>query len=101
GIRDGHVTGVQTCALPISRWHVEGPVIQRIAHPTAQLELGGEGVLERAEYRLGIVSLLRDGRVSDRQAVVDVVIADAGGVLVEEIGRASCRERVWRWGGGW
>src|SRR5438874_3694161 len=77
-----------------ARWHVEGPVIQRIAHPAAQLELGGEGVLERAEYRLGIVSLLRDGRVSDRQAVVDVVIADAGGVLVEEEEARSEERRV-------
>src|SRR5207253_7835470 len=25
GIRDGHVTGVQTCALPISTWPIAGP----------------------------------------------------------------------------
>src|SRR5207253_4718077 len=27
GIRDGHVTGVQTCALPISGFLVERPVV--------------------------------------------------------------------------
>src|SRR5207253_7589817 len=27
GIRDGHVTGVQTCALPISWWHEDARAI--------------------------------------------------------------------------
>src|SRR5437870_10813083 len=62
GIRDGHVTGVQTCALPISRlefilrvgrlWHnAHGPISQRTMempierasdHPT--FELGGNRI---------------------------------------------------------
>src|SRR5690606_40644394 len=31
GIRDFHVTGVQTCALPISRWQPEPPGRERAA----------------------------------------------------------------------
>src|SRR5437762_13616036 len=59
GIRDTSVTGVQTCALPIS------------ALEPGQRDLGGEGYDREDEHR-------REDPVG-----------------VEEIGRASCRERVW------
>src|SRR5437867_10373548 len=72
GIRDRTVTGVQTCALPIS---VRAP-----PHPVQRV------LLQRKSSRLRV---LRAGpRIrpcGDRS---------------DEIGRASCRERVERWVGG-
>src|SRR5438874_13808785 len=67
GIRSLYVTGVQTCALPISRRDPQ----QR-----------------------------RDGDVLRRDLAVvedlDAVLAGVGGRPgLDEIGRASCRERVW------
>src|SRR5690606_40908592 len=70
GIRDFHVTGVQTCALPI---YVQGPV-----HPhedTAQADRQAENRHENRERS-------RPARLrSDEEE--------------GQIGRASCRERVW------
>src|SRR5699024_11693208 len=71
GIRDRNVTGVQTCALPISRMYST-----RILSP---------GFI-RVLYILGIVIIL-----------VNAVVMTFGSMigLSGEIGRASCRERVW------
>src|SRR5688572_31903350 len=65
GIRGLTVTGVQTCALPI---------------------YGREGEVPRGRQ------MLREGDVASRQGRLEVVDAMA---LAVEIGRASCRERVW------
>src|SRR5690606_39371477 len=77
GIRDFHVTGVQTCALPIS-----GPPTA-VGYPSSYLEwhtnLAGS-------YIAHVISLITEG--------VFVTFPDLKFVLVEEIGRASCRERV-------
>src|SRR5690625_5639649 len=67
GIRDGHVTGVQTCALPISLMNRVGPPRQR----------------GRAAQH---------SEISDFVPASDEV-RDA---LAAQIGRASCRERVGR-----
>src|SRR5207237_6283654 len=71
GIRDSSVTGVQTCALPIC----VGVDIEGLTF------LGGR---ERSKDRDQLVA---DQLVQQRQ--VDLV-----GLADEEIGRASCRERV-------
>src|SRR5207253_8397525 len=75
GIRDGHVTGVQTCALPISR------------RPSGRA----------AEVARRLV-LTVDGRRVALAPVGRGLIAHPAGQ--GEIGRASCRERGERWGGG-
>src|SRR5207249_5535858 len=80
GIRDRNVTGVQTCALPISTaaWH-RLLVLPKRWSPSC-----------------------RRTRSRCQAAVVWVAWAawtwtcDADDVQEEEIGRASCRERVWR-----
>src|SRR5207302_4297552 len=95
-IRDFHVTGVQTCALPIYSmaptvvgWHrisvcphCQGLLIV----PASPPEQGLPFILERAE--LGICTSCRRTSVSE-----------PSGSSVEnpdrKIGRASCRERVW------
>src|SRR5207253_4569291 len=91
GIRDGHVTGVQTCTLPIYRGalghrgiHIFFQLDDRPAAPSA---VGGDD--ERGLAVLDAV-LHRFGAESAKDDAVDR--ADAC-----EIGRASCRERVWVW----
>src|SRR5690606_40294513 len=93
GIRDFHVTGVQTCALPISE---RQPILTYVGEYD-----------ERAVSEAIRRELLRDGqvffvhnRVKDIEAVAaslrDLVpearVAVAHGQM-DEIGRASCRER--------
>src|SRR5699024_11652571 len=86
GIRDRNVTGVQTCALPISGQHHQrhraddqpqrgdpAPGVLRAGARVVQ-EVGGGGLLRAAPR--------------------------PGGGRGDEIGRASCRERGGRVGGG-
>src|SRR5688500_19883152 len=82
GIRDYKVTGVQTCALPISRLR---PVILDVSEPLELTE-----VIARGPARLAGPSreLGRGGRTvqpEQRQ--------QPDPERVDEIGRASCRER--------
>src|SRR5437870_11363037 len=77
GIRDGHVTGVQTCALPIS------------LHEPA--DRGGRRVHRAAGARLLSPPAPAGDRARDRARHRARAIR-AG--LGQEIGRASCRERV-------
>src|SRR5690606_40934791 len=91
GIRDFHVTGVQTCALPIYNVFQGGAMREQVE------------VLEHETHVLAQPShqaLL----LVQRTAAIDLDVTDldpaAGGFLQEiqatqeEIGRASCRERV-------
>src|SRR5690606_39554738 len=93
GIRDFHVTGVQTCALPISPWHAmylnQAPTISCSARfpcttwATSTSARPSRTCSRRCD-RVAIACLLTRSPRSDRAA---------------EIGRASCRERVGTWGG--
>src|SRR5690606_39298988 len=97
GIRDFHVTGVQTCALPIllaltvassgATWG-SGPA-SRTATVRASSNASGT-INAMGDY-------LRDDRggASARPGRADGSVPAA-----PEIGRASCRERVWGSGGG-
>src|SRR5688500_20153277 len=67
GIRDYKVTGVQTCALPIS------------AAPDSTLRGIPFAILRAYSFRVGGVA---------------IVAAELGRTSSSEIGRASCRERV-------
>src|SRR5690606_40617665 len=83
GIRDFHVTGVQTCALPISGGGVHGG--GRVRRGTA---------VRPASRRRGGVPGDRTRPVDDRadlRRTRQALAAARGGA---EIGRASCRERV-------
>src|SRR5690606_40683127 len=82
GIRDFHVTGVQTCALPI---YLRGPpssgqLAHRVREPDAP----------NAPDQLDYVAT-----EPARVAVPEPCIGPE-----PEIGRASCREREWRAAGG-
>src|SRR5207253_3528462 len=95
---DGHVTGVQTCALPIL-YAAPGTLLLATADGTPAGCVGlrehapGTGIVKRlyvrpAYRRRGIALALMDA-VHARAAEVGFAR------LVLEIGRASGRERVW------
>src|SRR5690606_41022537 len=98
GIRDFHVTGVQTCALPIL-YEVDGHLFfdlgaENIVHEVLRVQsaLSGHPLLDEDR-----VAVLEDGILS-RHIESEVGALDLDEKV--EIGRASCRERVWRAAGG-
>src|SRR5690625_7599667 len=102
GIRDGHVTGVQTCALPIS-FDVASALEERTGAPVRignDVKLAGLGEARvgagRAASSMLLVWLGR--RVSTSVVMDGIVLQGAHGLAGEitaEIGRASCRGREW------
>src|SRR5690606_40519962 len=86
GIRDFHVTGVQTCALPISapQWPL---LVPRQGVPAS----GGDD-----DLHVGLLKVEREEHLADGPLGEHGLRFREG----EEIGRASCRERAWRSGVG-
>src|SRR5690606_40134024 len=76
GIRDFHVTGVQTCALPIF------PLRAESSSSAPRIDLAGEAPARHREAR------------SEGGAAVERHPPLARAASRVEIGRASCRERV-------
>src|SRR5437762_6655519 len=72
GIRDTSVTGVQTCALPILSWG-----IRLTLHNSNQ---------HAVPHDIGVTGFWLAG---------DTTWPGLGTVACVQIGRASCRERVW------
>src|SRR5690606_40320904 len=95
--RDFHVTGVQTCALPISS-------IYAVA-----LRLEEAGLGDLIVEKLGLAEKARPADLSDWRASVEKLLSakppvrialvgkyvELQDAYISEIGRASCRERVW------
>src|SRR5690606_40862380 len=85
GIRDFHVTGVQTCALPI--------------YGKGQFRIRSLDDVDAAWQALGAqaqkVGLILEAFVPFERELSVVAVRGRDG----EIGRASCRERVWGWVG--
>src|SRR5207237_3819087 len=90
GIRDSSVTGVQTCALPISaRGDRDGARVRADREVGRWRRRAAAGQLERAD----------PGTPVERAARGDVLVrVPERAVIGGEIGRASCRERVWATG---
>src|SRR5437764_8778889 len=88
GIRDTSVTGVQTCALPISPGERYQVVVHVDAAVLADPDQAGQSVLEDG---LRVPAGTSQRLACDASRVV--MRHDAAGRLLEEIGRASCRER--------
>src|SRR5690606_40900934 len=91
GIRGFHVTGVQTCALPIS-FKVVLLAPDRAAYgDLCQLITVGRRAAEKGAYRLTLEDL---AKYSGRCLALWVPGDYVGGVECPQIGRASCRYRV-------
>src|SRR5690606_41040454 len=95
GIRDFHVTGVQTCALPIS--HSVGFAVLQSPPPDKAV------VYDLPSLRDEISRIRTHGyALLDEELELGVVGASApvrdytGRIIAAQIGRASCRERVKR-----
>src|SRR5690606_39518205 len=88
GIRDFHVTGVQTCALPIFAVRpVPGDAL--LEAPPAHLRRAEANFLQASDVRLAVLG--------EEVEVLPAQHRLAGYVplrVLLEIGRASCRERV-------
>src|SRR5690606_40377765 len=90
GIRDFHVTGVQTCALPIYGARRAVADLEE-AHQARRLAAARQPLVLAAQARevgAGARAVLEQARFPHPQ-VHDPVLVD------EKIGRASCRERWW------
>src|SRR5699024_11421593 len=83
GIRDRNVTGVQTCALPISKKALIHGTMSACYEVGKALRLAVEAGLDPAD--------------TIAEKVGGWVICK--GTVTGKIGRASCREREWRSGG--
>src|SRR5690606_39637505 len=87
GIRDFHVTGVQTCALPISVRTGEEELFKARAR-----EIGSVKIIDLIKARLDTKN---DCFVAELPSLgLKDVRIDDDLVRENEIGRASCRERV-------
>src|SRR5690606_40473822 len=93
GIRDFHVTGVQTCALPIYRL---AALAQGIQHPfpLQLLEHGAKLALQMR--RVSDPEAIQPHRhlIAEALAELPLEILTQGSMAERQIGSASCRERV-------
>src|SRR5207249_8721340 len=97
GIRDRNVTGVQTCALPIS-WHGLTRAAARAVSALGRLRFRMPPAADevwQAYYSLGSADARRAFLATLRE-VVDFQGQKVS--AVDQIGRASCRERGENWG---
>src|SRR5207253_6689538 len=95
GIRDGHVTGVQTCALPIYR----GPCVRAGSLPTGFAGeqapgVSGNGLGVRPRTAQAVLCFDYESQRNTRS-----IARDKDPTMGRKIGRASCREREERWVG--
>src|SRR5439155_15819290 len=81
GIRDGHVTGVQTCALPIFDGSARTHLLDRLGF---RPELG-----ECAHCRQSLAE-----ETNGWEPAVGGALCASCATQLPKIGRASCRERV-------
>src|SRR5439155_15156768 len=93
GIRDGHVTGVQTCALPISSaWsRASAGSASRASSGTARENVAPDPIARPPLFARHAATVASSGFVHVAQPHV---IGRPAGSNHSEIGRASCRERV-------
>src|SRR5690606_39686782 len=94
GIRDFHVTGVQTCALPIYRRSRRCVRLLRKVLASADFERNGPRSRAGAREIVRLQCTLARHRGSIRASSIRSEAKPRQRETFEEIGRASCRERV-------
>src|SRR5690606_39791400 len=88
GIRDFHVTGVQTCALPIFRTLVEAGM--HFGHASGKWHPKMKPYIFATRDKLHIIDL---EKTREKMAEVLGLLEERVRDGKSEIGRASCRER--------
>src|SRR5439155_17320021 len=86
GIRDGHMTGVQTCALPILNAVAVVLVVFRCVDAALSGDAVGAARAVLEAKTLHVIAQFSQGRAGRS--------ARESGADDDKIGRASCRERV-------
>src|SRR5207253_8716608 len=95
--RDGHVTGVQTCALPISVWSA----YFRRKSPNTVVIFGLKPLIVAREalivgaVRQEVLTGIKDRGQFETLADALRYFPDEPVITADQIGRASCRERRW------
>src|SRR5205807_4855152 len=93
-IRDYKVTGVQTCALPISGGLNTLQFESIAVHPTDQFLMIGGTQDNGTEFQQTSSGNWRRAESGDGgYALIDQSATDTTNVTMYQIGRASCRER--------
>src|SRR5690606_39900802 len=93
GIRDFHVTGVQTCALPISTERLVLNCLQRMS-----------GIATKTHHFSTLICHTKAKLLDTRKTTPNFRLIEKWAVALgggeNQIGRASCREREYIGGGG-
>src|SRR5690606_40608686 len=87
GIRDFHVTGVQTCALPISNSDAN----QRATEANKTTAEVQNKLIDFIEKQAREMEKINEIRRAQTEAMERIAVAQEA--TVKQIGRASCRER--------
>src|SRR5690606_40893303 len=90
GIRAFHVTGVQTCALPISIWLIADK-LYAIAH-----DLKYRNVTDQPLFYIALVAIIVGFQLFLTGFIAELISRNGSERNeYQKIGRAACRERGW------
>src|SRR5207253_8679985 len=93
GIRDGHVTGVQTCALPIF-WESSKTLAQSKGRNAQKKSMARGGKHDESAFQ-NVTKAIQRWRIPPMISLPQSGVTISLWIILLEIGRASCRERVY------
>src|SRR5690606_40203699 len=94
GIRDFHVTGVQTCALPIFSPFAWSRLIGTIPQDTEQQRARVAKIREMTPEKIAPMAVYLCSDDARERKVSGQIFVIRNNEIFLKIGRASCRERV-------
>src|SRR5207253_8193312 len=94
-IRDGHVTGVQTCALPIysSSPPASSPILSKNSQSGSLTSLQNDAMTGKTNWIIGGVYKMNNINTANPMFNATFYMMKTDGTA-PQIGRASCRERI-------